>query len=43
MYHEIESCRSCDGPDLEVILDLGMHPPSDALLRDEHLALEEPH
>ena len=43
MHHEIESCRSCGSPDLEVVLDLGMHPPSDALLRDEHLALEEPH
>jgi hypothetical protein len=43
MYEEISSCRSCDHPGLEVVLDLGMHPPSDALLRDEHLALKEPH
>ncbi len=43
MYHEIEACRSCGSPDLELILDLGLHPPSDALLRDEQLALEEPH
>ena len=43
MYLEIESCRSCGSPDLEVVLDLGMHPPSDALLRDEHLVLDEPH
>jgi len=42
MYEEIRSCRSCGNSDLEVVLDLGMHPPSDALLRDEHLALEEP-
>lgn len=42
MYEEIQSCRSCGNSDLEVVLDLGMHPPSDALLRDEHLALEEP-
>ena len=42
MYVEIDSCRSCGSPDLKVILDLGMHPPSDALLRDEHLDLEEP-
>lgn len=43
MYEEIRSCRSCGDPGLELVLDLGMHPPSDALLRDEHLALEEPH
>jgi len=42
MYHEIEACRSCESPDLELVLDLGLHPPSDALLRDEQLALEEP-
>jgi SAM-dependent methyltransferase len=42
MYEEIQSCRSCGDSDLEVVLDLGMHPPSDALLRDEHLELEEP-
>ena len=28
---------------LELVLDPGTHPPSDALLREEHLKLEEPH
>ena len=43
MFETITECRSCGSENLELVLDLGMHPPSDALLRDEHLKLEEPH
>jgi len=43
MFEVINECRSCGSENLELVLDLGMHPPSDALLRDEHLKLEEPH
>jgi len=43
MFEVIDGCRSCGSDKLELVLDLGTHPPSDALLRDEHLKLEEPH
>ncbi len=43
MYKQIRACRSCGDVDLEMVLDLGMHPLSDALLRDEQLDLDEPH
>ena len=37
----ITSCRSCDGRDLRVILDLGRHPVSNALLTAADLAQDE--
>jgi 2-polyprenyl-3-methyl-5-hydroxy-6-metoxy-1,4-benzoquinol methylase len=42
MFETIRECRSCAGTDLQLILDLGLHPPSDALLREEQLKLNEP-
>lgn len=37
----ISRCRSCDGRDLRVILDLGRHPVSNALLTEADLAQDE--
>ena len=43
MPHQlIDGCRSCGEREFVQVLDLGEHPPSDALLREDQLALDEP-
>lgn len=42
MFQEITRCRSCGGGNLELVLDLGMHSPSDALISEDELKLEHP-
>lgn len=42
MFQEIAHCRSCGAGDLESVLDLGVHSPSDALISEEQLGLEHP-
>jgi len=37
----IEKCRACLGEKLTKFLDLGMHPPSDAFLKEEQMGKEE--
>lgn len=37
----VEKCHMCKAKKLEMVLDLGFHPPSDAFLRPEHLNLPE--
>jgi SAM-dependent methyltransferase len=37
----ISACRSCGGGDLHIILDLGQHPVSNALLAEDDLLKEE--
>jgi SAM-dependent methyltransferase len=37
----IQECRSCGSPDVHVVLDLGNHPLSDALLENEQQVREE--
>lgn len=37
----ITRCRICESGDLHKFLDLGMHPPSDAFLREEQLSQDE--
>ena len=37
----IQDCRSCGSPDFHVVLDLGNHPLSDALLENERQVREE--
>lgn len=38
---KISNCRSCGGGDLQIVLDLGRHPVSNALLTAEDLSSEE--
>ena len=38
----ISACRSCAAPDLRIFLDLGLAPPSDAILTPEQLDGPEP-
>ena len=35
--HKVKNCRMCDGEKLYEFLDLGFHPPSDAILSKEEL------
>ena len=42
MYEKIEACRSCGGSKLGEVLDLGMTPLADGLLREADLSREEP-
>ena len=35
IYHSIQKCRTCDSSDLAQILDLGMHPLANSLLKNE--------
>lgn len=39
---EITNCRSCGGADLRIVLDLGCHPVSNALLTEEQRGAPEP-
>ena len=42
MYEKINACRSCGGSNLGEVLDLGMTPLADGLLREADLSREEP-
>jgi hypothetical protein len=43
MPHQlIDGCRSCGDREFVQVLDLGEHPPSDALLHEDQLTLDEP-
>jgi len=41
MAGQIDACRSCGAPDLEIVLDLGLSPLADRLLTTEQLAKPE--
>ena len=42
MFEKIDACRSCGGSNLGQVLDLGMTPLADGLLREQDLSREEP-